>query len=150
MQAIYKNFVFCILESKQALNIAAVVNGIAKFFFPYAEVMIATTEAFIRVLSWQNKSSFYGPVRFSFPGLFRLVLAYFFSHGTIKSAEISGLLNQPNMHLNLFLLSILLQLLCWRDSISLHQICCINRPFKRQNHSSPYRTSHLITAICSR
>ena len=37
-----------------------------------------------------------GPVRFSYPGLFRLVLAYFFSHGTIKSAEISRLLNQPN------------------------------------------------------
>jgi len=59
MQAIYKKIAFCILESKQALNRAAVVNGIAKFFFPYAEVMIATTEAFIRVLSWQNKSSFY-------------------------------------------------------------------------------------------
>ena len=37
-----------------------------------------------------------GPVLLSFPGLFRLVLAYFFSHGTIKSAEISRLLNQPN------------------------------------------------------
>jgi len=37
-----------------------------------------------------------GPVRFSFPGLFRLVLSYLFSHGTIKSAEISWLLNQPN------------------------------------------------------
>ena len=37
-----------------------------------------------------------GPVCFSFSGLFRLVLAYFFSHGTIKSAKISRLLNQPN------------------------------------------------------
>ena len=38
-----------------------------------------------------------GPVRFSFPGLFRLVLAYFFSHDTIKSAEINRLLNQQYM-----------------------------------------------------
>ena len=35
-------------------------------------------------------------VGFSFSGLFQLVLVYFFSHGTIKSAEISRLLNQPN------------------------------------------------------
>ena len=34
-----------------------------------------------------------GPVHFSFSGLFRLVLTYFFSYGTIKSAEISRLLN---------------------------------------------------------
>jgi len=38
----------------------------------------------------------YGPVRLSFPGLFRLILAYFFSHDTIKSAEINRLSNQPN------------------------------------------------------
>jgi hypothetical protein len=37
-----------------------------------------------------------GPVRLSFSGLFRLVLAYFFSHDIIKSAEISRLSNQPN------------------------------------------------------
>jgi len=36
------------------------------------------------------------PVLLSFPGLFRLVLAYFFSQSTIKSAEISRFLNQPN------------------------------------------------------
>ena len=41
----------------------------------------------------------FGPVRFSFPGLFRLVLAYFFSHDTIKSAEISRLLTQPAAHI---------------------------------------------------
>jgi len=36
---------------------------------------------------------------FSF-GLFRLVLVYFFSHDTIKSAEINRLLDQPNSPLN--------------------------------------------------
>jgi hypothetical protein len=35
-----------------------------------------------------------GPVRLSFPGLFRLVLAYFISHNTIKSAEICRLFHQ--------------------------------------------------------
>ena len=40
-----------------------------------------------------------GPVRFSFLSLFRLILAYFFSRGTIKLAEISRLLNQPNRHI---------------------------------------------------
>ena len=43
-----------------------------------------------------TSSTMFGPVRFSFSGLFRLVLAYFFSHITIKSAEISRLFNQPN------------------------------------------------------
>ena len=37
-------------------------------------------------------------IRLSFPGLFRLILVYFFSHTTIKSAKISRLLNQPNSH----------------------------------------------------
>ena len=44
-----------------------------------------------------SKRKHSGPVRFSFLGLFRLVLAYFFSHGTIKSAEISRLLDVPTV-----------------------------------------------------
>ena len=38
---------------------------------------------------------------FSFLGLFWLVLAYFFSHDTIKSAEMSCLSNQPSMNADL-------------------------------------------------
>ena len=36
------------------------------------------------------------PVSLSFPGLFLLVLAYFISHNTIKSAKICRLFHQPN------------------------------------------------------
>ena len=44
----------------------------------------------------QGNHDSYGPVRLSFPDLFRLVLACFLPHGTIKSAEISRLFHQPN------------------------------------------------------
>ena len=45
---------------------------------------------------WRRDGLAIGPVLLSFPGLFRLVLAYFFSQNTIKSVKISRLLNQPN------------------------------------------------------